>query len=207
MPSPLRASMADLIARVRRYIGDPAGPNAFFADTDLQDQLDEYRRTVRYAPLLPGPTLQPGTLYDYLDYYSSVGNWEADEVLTWTDFSVLSPVTADRLTGHWTFDNSAGPAGQYPPVYVTGKFYDLWAAAADLLEQWAGMLATTSIDFSAEGNSFKASQPVNAKMALARQYRTKALATSSPVRRTDLAGPHTSFSLGMGGPGDVGGID
>lgn len=204
MPSTVRSGMADLIARVRQYIGDPAGANAFFTDATLQDQLDEYRRTVRYATLRPGPTLQPGSLYDYLDYFSSVGNWEADEVLTWADFSVLTPATADRLTGHWTFANPPGnAAGIYPPVRITGKFYDVWAASADLLEQWAAFLATTTYDFTADGQTFHRSQIVSAKSALAATYRRRARATSVTARRADMAGPRSSFALSLGGPGDV----
>lgn len=193
--------MTDLIARVRRYIGDTASPQQF-ADSDIQDQLDQYRHVVRYAPLTPGPTLQPGALYDYLDYYASVGNWENDEVLSWVNFATLTPYTADRITGHWTF-NLAAP-GQYPPVYITGKFYDLWAAAADLLENWAAVTAATAYDFTTDGQSFKRSQLVSAKLGLAAQYRKRAMAHSTQVRRVDTEGAHTSFSLGMGGPGDVG---
>lgn len=203
--STVRTSMSDLIARVRRYIGDTGTPQ-MFEDSDIQDSADLYRRTVRYAPLRPGPTLKPGSLYDYLDYYASVGNWENDEVLTWVDFSVLTPATADRITGHWTFTNPPGPAGQagqYPPVYVTGKYYDLFAASADLLENWAAQLATTAYDFTADGQSFRRSQIVGAKLTLAATYRRRAFATTTQARRSDLAGPRSTFSLGMGGPGDL----
>lgn len=204
----VRTSMADLIARVRRYIGDPnpppTGATMQFQDQDIQDQLDEHRFTVRYAPLLPGPTLVPGALYDYLDYYASPSNWESDEVLTWVDFSVITPTSADRISGHWTLPQST-PAGVYPPVFITGKFYDVNAAAADLLDQWAAFLATTAYDFTSDGQTFRRSQIVAAKQQLAATYRRRAMATSSKARRHDLVGAHSVFSLGMGGPGDVSG--
>lgn len=200
---PVRTSMADLIARVRRYIGDPAGTSQYFADEDVQDQLDEHRFTARYAPLMAAPTLQQGALYNYLDYYASVGNWESDEQLTWVNFATLTPATADRISGHWTFDLPA--PGEYPPVYITGKFYDLNATAADLLEQWAAFLASTTYDTTADGLTFRRSQIVSAKQQLALTYRRKAMATSTRTRRTDLGGAYSPFSLGMGGPGDVSG--
>lgn len=199
----VRVSMSDLITRTRRYIGDPSGATQFFADQDVQDALDEHRYTVRYAPLIPGPTLQPGALYDYLDYYASVGNWENDELLSWTNFATLTPATADRISGHWTF---ALPApGQYPPVFITGKFYDLWATSADLLENWAAQVGATAYDFTSDGQSFHRSQLVTTKLKLAEQYRRRAMAGTTKARRSDLDGPYTTFSLGMGGPGDVGG--
>lgn len=205
----LRATMSDLIARTRRYIGDPNPPASGgalqFQDQDIQDQLDLHRFEVRYAPLRPGPTLQPGALYDYLDYYASVGNWENDELLSWVNFATLTPTTADRISGHWTLPQGSNPAGVYPPVYITGHFYDLWAAAADLLENWAATMAASAYDFSSDGQSFKRSQLVTAKITLAQQYRRKQMATSHSVRRADSAGPHTPFSLSTGGPGDVGG--
>lgn len=197
----VRASMSDLITRVRRYIGDPAQASEQFTDQEIQNVLDEHRFTVRYAPLRPGPTLSQGALYDFLDYYADMGNWEADAVLTWVDFSVLTPATSDLINGHWTFVKAA--PGQYPPVYLTGKYYDLHASAADLLEQWAGALAATNYDFTADGRTFRRSQlPANLYKA-ADMHRRKALVTSAPTYRGDLSTAHPEFSLGQGGPGDV----
>lgn len=204
MPSPIRSSMADLIARARTFIGDTATPQTF-TDDIVQDALDRYRHTVRYAPLIPGPTLQPGSLYDYLDYYASQGNWENDEILSWVNWATLTPATSDRITGHWTFSLPA--PGQYPPVYITGKFYDVFAAAADLLENWAALMAATAYDFSSDGQSFKRSQLVQGKLMLAKVYRQRAMATSHRTMRSDINAAHNTFSLGMGGPGDVGGSD
>ena len=59
----VRTTMATLILRARRYIGD-LNCHEHFADQDVQDALDEYRYTVRYAMLRPGPTLIPGALYN-----------------------------------------------------------------------------------------------------------------------------------------------
>ncbi len=198
---PYRSSMDDLINRVRRYIGDPASASQQFSDQDIQNVCDEHRFTVRYAPLRPGPTLTAGALYNYLDYYADLGNWESDAVLTWVDFSVLTPATSDYINGHWTFSIPA--PGQYPPVYITGKYYDLHAVAADLLEEWAASLASSSYAFSADGRSFQRQQiPANLYKA-ADMHRRKQMATSAPTYRGDMASAHPEFSLGQGGPGDV----
>lgn len=200
---PYRTSMDDLIARVRKYIGDPAGASEQFSGLDIQNICDEHKFIVRYATLRPGPTLQPGSLYDYLDYYADLGNWEANEALSWVDFSTLTPLTADRINGHWTFSNNAGPAGQYPPVYITGAYYDLHAVAADLLEEWAASLAVNSFDFTADGTTLHRSQRVTMLQKAADIHRRKQLATTALIRRSDLAGVHQFFSTGEGGPGDV----
>lgn len=198
---PVRASMSDLIQRVRRYMGDPASASQHFTDQDVQDACDEHRFTVRYAPLRPGPTLTQGALYNFLDYYADMGNWESDAQLTWVDFSVLTPVTSDLINGHWTFSKPA--PGQYPPVYITGKYYDLHATAADLLEQWAASLAITAYNFSADGGNFQRGQIVANLYKAADQHRRQALVVSVPTHRGDMATAHPAFSLGQGGPGDV----
>lgn len=200
---PYRASMDDLVARVRRYIGDPASATQQFSGLEIQNVLDEHRFTVRYAPLRPGPTLQPGALYDYLDYYANVGGWENDELLSWVNFATLTPATADRINGHWTFSLPA--PGQYPPVYITGKYYDLHASAADLLEQWAASLASTAYTFSADGRTFQRGMILTNLQTAADLHRRKAYAVSSAALRGDLYGTHGAWSTGEGGPGDVSG--
>ena len=198
---PYRSSMDDLVARVRKYIGDPAGATQQFSGLDIQNLCDEHRFTVRYAPLRPGPTLSQGALYNFLDYYADMGNWEADAQLTWVDFSVLTPATSDLINGHWTFQLAA--PGQYPPVYVTGKYYDLHAVAADLLEEWAASLAISAYDFTADGQSFRRSQRLANLYKAADMHRRKQLVVSTPVYRGDMSDSHPEFSLGQGGPGDV----
>ena len=198
---PYRATMDDLVTRTRRYIGDPASATQQFSNLDIQNVLDEHRFTVRYAPLRPGPTLLGGALYNFLDYYASVGNWESDALLSWVDFRTLTPTLSEPIEGHWAFTMS--PPGQYPPVYITGKYYDLHAAAADLLEQWAATLAPTTYNFAADGRSFQRGTIITTLLDLAHIHLMKAYATSHTVIRSDIAGTHPAFSLGSGGPGDV----
>lgn len=174
-----RASMADLITRLRRLINDPAGVNQTWTDDELQDFLDAHRLDVRHARLRPEPTWT-GSGVTYTDYYADYGDWESDVVLEDASGNDLTPATSDLLTGHWTFTD------QDPPVYITGKTYDLYAAAAAVLEAWAARVAL-EFDFTADGASFRRSQKREALLALAAEYRRRARANRAVMVRSDVA--------------------
>jgi hypothetical protein len=175
--------MAELISRVRGLVGDPAGADQVFLDDEVQAALDRYQTVVRYARLRPEPTPlpSPAGVLEYRDYYAAVGDWEADEQLYDAAWQPLTPVSADRLTGHWTF---ASP-GQPPPVYIVGKFYDVFGAAADLLEQWAAK-AKLEYDFATDGQSFSRSQKARALLALAQEYRRRQQPAVAVQARADV---------------------
>lgn len=158
--------MADLIGRVRTLIGDPEGPDAVLDDDTIQDALDAHRTDVRYLELQGEETRAAGT-YTYHDYYAPVGDWESDEVLLDCGYAVLAPSVADRLTGHWAFIENMPP-----PVSIIGKTFDLYAAAADLLEAWAAR-TKLDFDFQADGASYKRSQRPAQLLALAAKFRAR----------------------------------
>lgn len=163
----VRSTMAALIARVRQMVFDPAGGSELFADQDIQDKLDECREDIRYELLTPKPTFaNPGGI-QYNDYYAARGMWEADEVLIWGDFSTLTPTSSDELVGHWQFSN------QLPPVLIAGKRYDLYRAAADLLDYKIATLSATETDFSSDGQSFHLSQQLTFLEKRVCDYRRK----------------------------------
>ncbi len=166
----VRSTMAALIRRVSQMIGDPT--NATWTEQQVQDQLDRRRTDVRYAPLDPRPSFQAGGVLNYTDYYAADTDWEDGATLVNTDWSVIDPATytQDSIVGHWVF---ALPApGQMPPVRVVGYTYDVWAAAADLLEQWAASFAL-SFDFTADTASYKVSQKLAQLTQMAALYRQK----------------------------------
>ncbi len=171
--------MADLITRVRLLINDPAGASPVFSDQEVQDALDRHRSDVRYLELTPAETVAPGGAVSYLDYYADRGDWEADEALYDSTYAALAPSASDRLTGHWTF-----AADTDPPVYLVGKSYDVYAAAADLLEAWAAR-EKMAFDFDADGQGFKRSQKVQMLLAMAREYRRQQRPVSVGMVRTD----------------------
>ena len=179
---PVRNTMTALIARVRLMIAESG--TTIFQDQDIQDKLDECREDVRYELLTPQPTFaNPGGI-QYNDYYSGSpeqprGFWEADEVIIYGDFTTRTPLTSDEIVGHWTFSN------QLPPLLIAGKRYDVYRAAADLLDEKIASLAATQVDFSADGQSFHLSQQLAFLEKRALQYRRKARARKGALGRAD----------------------
>lgn len=195
----VRGSMATLIARVRGLIGDQAG--TVFGDDEIQDALDRVRMAVRYASLLPQPTYGPSTAgVQYLDYYARLSGWEDDVVLSdlsYTDITATATVY-EPLVGHWAF--ATQPAGL--GVRVTGKVYDLYAAAADLLEEWAGKLKL-NFTFSADMQRFSLSEQVTNVLSVAARYRMQAQPRSVRIIQSESA-PQVE-GTGITYPADSGG--
>lgn len=182
-----RPTMSELIHRVRRLIFDLSIGDQVFSDDDIQEILDRHQTIVRYAVLRAAPTYLPNGTIEYRDYYADVGDWESDESLYDSLDTMLAPSTANRLTGHWTF----GPPGQNPPVFIVGKTYDVWGAAADLLDLWAAKIKL-EYDFSADNQSFQRSQRVETLRRLANEYRHKRPVLTIPIVRTDTSHDYKS---------------
>jgi len=129
----LRSTCAELVSRLRDLIGDaiPATGQPVWSDDQLQRALDQRRSDVRYLELQAAETVQAGGTVVYLDYYAPRGDWEEDATLYDTQWAALTPATSDYQVGHWTFS-----ATTLPPVLLIGKAFDLYATAADVLEQW-----------------------------------------------------------------------
>jgi hypothetical protein len=201
----VRTSMAALIALVRKMINDPSGATQQFADQDIQDRLDASRDDVRYENLILAPsfvntnvggTLVPQTVY--ADYYSKFGYWEDSVVLqgysNGTYWAVLTPVSAELMTdqAHWMFEadpfGSPSVPGQLPPLFATGKVYDPYHAAADLLEFWAAT-SLTAYDVTTDGQTFHRSQMTDMRMKAAAMYRRKAKPRIIKQTRADVPSP------------------
>ncbi len=151
MGNPVRSTMEPLVYEVRLMIGDPLGTNAFYqTDSDIQDRLDAYRDDIRYEQLTIAPSIVNTASTNnvaetiFADYYSKYQWWEGDVVLQGQDptthafWSVLTPVASDLITGHWQFEltpfvNGTVP-GQLPPVFITGKVYDLYLGSCRSLD-------------------------------------------------------------------------
>ena len=195
--------MSQIIARVRFMIQDPSGSSQFFQDQDIQDTCDETVDFIRYEPLQIAPTIvntastsnQPTVIF--IEYFSRYQWWESDVVLEGTNISthaawiVLTPTESDLINGHWFFQPSSTEftspivPGQYPPVFATGKVYDLYRASADLLEFWGASLAG-AYDVTADGQSLRRSQLMQAKLTLANSYKRKAKPKVAKLVRDDV---------------------
>ena len=164
----VRTTMATLIDHVRDLIDDDDDEGApVFTNQHVQNALDQHRRDVKHLTLA-ALTTQAAGVVQWLDYYAPpfwapeqgqsitynnvsgqrLGNWEDDFVLRDKAWQIITPLTSDTLVGHWTFDVNAdvGGMGKLPPVYLDGTVYNVYAAAAQLLRQWASKM-TRSFDF------------------------------------------------------------
>lgn len=148
---PVRPTMADLITRTRRLVGDPAGTNQVFDDQTVQNALDHYRMDYRYETLRGVQTFTGSTIL-YLDYYAADGDWEADATLYQFRTRQVFPATSDYQFGHWVF-----AATTLPPVYLIGKQYDPYGAACELIDQKMA-IAALQFNFNSDGQSFQLSQ-------------------------------------------------
>jgi hypothetical protein len=176
----VRATMADLIAKVRALIGDKNAPQQF-SDQEIQDQLDTVRDVVRYQALRPASTPAPNSgVVAYLDFYGETGYWEGDAQLFGPAWQPLTPATADYITGHWTFASS-----QIPTVWVVGKIYDIYSAAATLLEEWMAQDAINSFDVKTGERTYFRNQIAKTRAGLVESYRSKAWAITVHQYRED----------------------
>lgn len=192
----VRSTMSGLISRVRTLIADTGGVgNQTFDDQTIQDVLDESRVDLRYVALKEAPSFVNGTL-SYLDYYTMAGQNNLEDGMTlWQYLTVpVTPSSIEPIAGHFTFAVST-----LPPIYLVGKTYDLYRAAADLLERWSAKLAT-QFDFSSDGQSFRVSQAHGQLLDLALHYRQKQRARMIAARRDDLASSAGNEQAGNGGP-------
>lgn len=137
-------------------------PQTFFSDQHLQDVLDANRRDVIFEPAQMYPTQISGGSLSYQDYRSMYGNYEAttggSAIFYIQDstgaFKGTADYTSDYRRGQFQFGtNQAGSV-----YYITGRSYDLNAAAASVWRQKAAHYSATSFDFSTDNHSISRSQ-------------------------------------------------
>jgi hypothetical protein len=167
-----RDGMTDLIARLRVMIGDPMPGDpalAAFTDDELEAALDERRTDVSEGGLRGEPTTLAGRI-QYLTFYAPRKAWESDAILTDGLGVVLAPATGgtDALNGRWTFEDSI-----YTPVYVTGRYYDLYGTASAVLETWAAKVAL-EFDFGTDQQQFDRTGKREGLLKVAREFARKA---------------------------------
>lgn len=176
----MRSSMANLVNTLRTMIGDTIGTVCAFEDDTLQQYLDKHREQVRTQPLRYESTPQPGTgVAQFFDYYADAPWWEDDWIIINQTFTPITPATKDAITGHITFSLST-----IPPLYVTGKFYDLNAAAADALIASATLIGS-DVDTKEGDAQYAYSQRRSGRLEMAKMYRSLAWAGSVKLTRCD----------------------
>lgn len=176
----VRDGMPALVELVARLVNDPEF--AYHEDWQIQDALDQYREEARYWGLVEVPTRAEGGAITYLTFKAPCGHWEADGTLYDHDYTALTPATSDWMTGRWTF--SSAPTR---PVYLLGWTYDVYAAAADLLEVRGSQLAEDLESFSVFNGSFAFAAKRKGPLELAARYRAMQRVTVFDVYRSDVS--------------------
>ncbi len=136
--------------------------STYWSDDHLQDVLDTHRRDIVFEQLQMYPTQITGGSLSYQDYRSVFGYYEATTGGT-AIFYVQDSTGANIGTANYTADYRRGQvefsSNQAGSVYyVTGRSYDLKAAAADIWRRKAAHYAPTSFDFSTDNHSVSRSQ-------------------------------------------------
>lgn len=184
-----RASMAALITRTRELINDTSG-SPTWSDDQIQNVLDAGRVDYRYLRLVPTPDWSTGAIR-FLDYYAPLGDWETDWTFAQYYTTVVTPSTTEPIAGRVTF-----AASTFPPVYIAfGKSYDIYRAAADLLERGAAQWLT-AYNVIVDGQRLERNQVATAMRDLAKQYRMQQRPRTAKLTRPDFAvGADESVSL------------
>lgn len=171
--------MADLLEQLRLLINDPVSATSVFESEALERFLDAHRTDVIRQPMQYVSAIVAGGTVEVHTFHAPVGDWEGGVILTDSDGDTVTPDTSDLITGRWDF-----VADTDPPLFITGSYHDLYAAAADALEARAGMVAL-QYDFSADGATYHRSQQTQALIGLARQYRAMARPVIVRMVRSD----------------------
>ena len=180
-----RASMATLITYVRGLIYDPnpaVDPLTVVAFTDdqIQQELDHNRFDVFQYRLTAADDIQTTSIIQWHDFYAQDKEyWEDDARLQGPTWANLTPDLAEPMIGHWHFN-----ASQSLPVYVTGKYYDPYAAAVNLMIQYKARLKL-QYGYSAGGGSFQRMQRIDMMNGLIKSYRQKMRPRKLKTIRTD----------------------
>jgi hypothetical protein len=186
-----RTGMSELI-EVLRGMGNAGtadftvGTITYWSDEQLQRILDANRLNVYQEPIYPAQGFQ-GTSYEYQsqwdNYEQSSGGTAIFYLEDGTGNKVSSALyTVDYLNGHITF--TANTAGAL--YYLTGRSYDLNAAAAEVWRQKASQSAGGQFDWSTDNMSVKRSQVQANYQNQADYYQGKARPKQVSLWRGDI---------------------
>ena len=190
-----RATMEDLITRVRGLTQAgtaeyTVGTVSYFTDDHLQESLDRsrldvYRERLEYVREYIG-----GGSVAYKVFAGHWGDFEQTDGGTAIFFIADShgdkigtaDYSVDYQSGVITFDDDQGGSARY----LTGRSYDIYAAAAHTWRQKASFYAITSFDFSTDNHSIKRSQLKTQAEQMANYYANQARLNVVTMVRSDV---------------------
>jgi hypothetical protein len=160
--------MTDNISRVRAltYAGTAEysiGTANFWDDNQIEQVLDRHRQDLVRHKLLREPNYIGGGSVIYTRLRSAYGFLETAASGTAVfiiedsvgDDRGTATYTADYQLGIFDFDSDTGGTA----LYLTARSYDIYGAAAELLEQWATR-ESRCFDFTTDGQTFNVTQKV-----------------------------------------------
>jgi hypothetical protein len=160
--------MVELIARTRREISDESVP-PLFTDEDIQDALDEHAVDIRYERTRALETRTAAGV-SYLEHTFRDGRKQAffssDVKILNASYAELTTEAADFVNGKWTL------AASEQIALILGTSYCVFAAGADLAEQWAAKFKLKS-DFMDSGLMIRYGQRHDQIVALAARLRKR----------------------------------
>ena len=178
-----RSTMATLITYVRDLIGDPspapAGCSLNFTDEQIQDVLDQHRTDVFQRRLVEADDINAAGVTNWTAFYAQTPFWESSPRLQSNTWVTIVPDSSFDLEGRWVFNTS-----QTLPLWLTGSYYDVYAAACDLLRRWMGKVKL-DFDFSSVNSAYRRSQKLRAIQELIGQYQQRQPLRNIRMRRLD----------------------
>jgi len=191
--SDVRAGMRDLITSLRGmtatgYEDYKVAGQYYWTDKQLQDKLDRYRSDFIEEDLYSIQQTRNGTTY-YLEYRSQWGNLES--VDSGTSVFKLDDAAGTNIAGTaWSADYTRGvitfnndTLGS--SLFLTGRSYDLNAAAADVWQQKAAHYAV-AYDVSSDMQTLKRSQLMAQARQMAEYYAGQSRPQAVNVMRGDM---------------------
>lgn len=191
-----RTGMSNLLSALRGMTNAGTadftiGTTAYWSDDQLQTICDRYATPIRDEHLKAISSMNTGGAISYFDYQSNSRYYEATTGGT-AVFIIRDTTGAIIPSTNWSADYERGAIAFTAdtlgvPYYLTGRSYDLNAAAADIWYQKAAH-ASEMIDFDTDNHKIKRSHIVAAMMKMAQKYEAMATFSSSPVEmvRGDL---------------------
>lgn len=165
----VRPSMAYIITYVRELINDPAGPDQKFTDQQIQDRLDLARLDLAADELKPLDTLETDGTITWKQWFARYPFWETDYYIQEVDGSTSTPTTAEPLIGKFTYATN-----QLQPLVITGKVYNVYRVAANLLLAWIAEVRSQIQMWTADGTTIQRVGQIKNMQDLAAKYASMA---------------------------------
>ncbi len=190
-----RSGLVDLIEILRGYTDAGSadysiGTSNYWDNDHIQVVLDRHRLDIYHEPLVPIENWAGGSI-EYREYISTFGYYEKTDGGT-AIFIIEDATGADVGTAHYSVDylrgriifnsNTFGSA-----FYLTGRSYDLNAAAADIWRQKASHYAL-AYNFSTDSHRLERSKLIEQCLKMAEYYESRARLSTTTLTRSDLNG-------------------